>query len=139
MKLVKRYLLLMLVCVCLISNTAFASTNASAQIASYYMNAAAIGNGQIGIDFSITATGYMKEVGAREIYVYEIIPGGLSEKAHYDTSDEGMIETDLWFQSSYVIFDGVPGKSYYITVTIYAKDYNNQSDSRSQSFTVTAT
>ena len=139
MKLVKRFIPLLLACACLLSTTAFASTKASSQIASYYINAAAIGNGQIGIDFSITAVGIVKEVGAQEIYVYEITPYGLDEQAHYDTEDGGMIQTDMWFQSSYVIFDGVPGKTYYITVTVYAKDYNNQSDSREKAFTVTAT
>ena len=49
-----------------------------------------------------------------------------------------MILTDTWRQAEDIIFYGEAGKDYYINVTVYAKDYNNQSDSRNKSFYVTA-
>ena len=139
MKLVKRFIPLLLACACLLSTTSFASDKASDQIVSYYINAGAIGQGKINIDFSITCPGIMKEVGAQEIYIYEITPYGLDERVHYDTEDVDMISTDTWVHANYKTYYGSVGKTYYITVSVYAKDYNNKSDSRSQSFTVTAT
>lgn len=139
MKLVKRFVPVLLVCAFLAATPTTASARASAQISSYYIDAGPIGSGKIAIDFSITCPGIMKEVGAQDIYIYEITPNGLVERVHYDTEDVDMISTDTWVHAKYKTYYGSVGKTYYITVTIYATDYNNQSDSRSQSFTVTAT
>lgn len=139
MKLIKRFIPLLLLCACLLSTTAFASTKASDQIVSYFIAATPVGSGQIAIDFSITAPFNMKEIGAQEIYVYEVVGSRLEEKAHYTTEDVDMISLNTWVHAKYKTFNGVAGKTYYITVTVYAKDYNNQSDSREKSFTVTAT
>ena len=139
MKQVRRCVSILLACMCLLTSTAFASEKASDQIVSYFMYAAPMGNGEIGIDFSITATAKMEEIGAESITVYEITPSGYKLRAEYTKDDPGMIRTDSWVQTNTVYFDGVAGKTYYITVSVFATDYNGGSDSRSKSFTVTAT
>lgn len=138
MKQVRRCVSILLVCVLMLTTSAFAATKASDQIVSYSIYATPIGNGKITIDFTIMATGIMKEIGAEDIYVYEVTSHGLEQKVHYDKEDPEMILTDTWRQAEDIIFYGEAGKEYYITVTIYAKDYNNQSDSRFKSFYVTA-
>lgn len=139
MKQIKRCVSILLACMCLLTSTAFASEKASDQIATYSMYVAPMGNGQLGMDFSITAPGFMEEIGAENIFVYEIDGTDMILRAHYTKDDPGMIETDSWFQANTIYFDGVAGKTYYVTITVFATDYNGGSDSRSKSFTVTAT
>lgn len=139
MKQIRRCVSILLVCMFLLTSTAFASTKASDQIASYAMYVNPIGNGQIAIDFTITGLFNMKEIGAKEIYVFEKSGTSLIQKAHYTKGDPDMSTTDMFYKVGTVVFNGVAGKTYYITVSVFATDYNGGSDSRSRSFTVTAT
>lgn len=139
MKQIRRCVSILLACMCLLTSTVFASENASDQIASYFMYVAPMGNGQLGMDFSITAPYYMEEIGAESITVYEITSSGQKLRAEFTKDDDGMIETDSWFQANTLYFDGVAGKTYYVTITVFATDYDGGSDSRTKSFTVTAT
>lgn len=139
MKQVRRCVSILLACMFLLTSTAFAATNASDQIVSYSIYVAPVGNGRIGMEFTITSQGLMEEIGAENIYVYEVSGTNMIFKAHYAKDDPGMIEKDSWFQVNTLYFDGVAGKTYYVTVTVFATDYNGGSDSRTKSFTVTAT
>lgn len=139
MKQIKRCVSILLACMCLLTSSALAATNASDQIVSYSIYATPIGNGQITIDFTIMAPFNVEEIGAGEIYVFERSGTALIPAAHYTKDDPGMIRTDTFCQANSIIFDGVAGKTYYITVSVFATDYNGGSDSRSRSFTVTAT
>ena len=137
MKLVKRMVPLLLACALIMATPAFA--RASDQISSYYIGATPMGNGKIIIEFSITAPFYMQEIGAQSVTVFEVTGTNIVPKATYTTEDDHMISTDTWVHDDYVTFYGEAGKEYYITVTIYAKDYDGGSDSRFKDFTVTAT
>lgn len=139
MKQVRRCVSILLACMFLLTSTAFASEKASDQIASYAIYATPIGNGQISIDFTIRSIFNMAEIGAEEIYVFEKSGTSLIQKAHYTKDDPDMSTTDMFYKVGTVVFDGVAGKTYYITVSVFATDYNGGSDSRSKSFTVTAT
>ena len=139
MKQIRRCVSILLACMCLLTSTAFASEKASDQIASYSIYVAPAGDGQIGMEFSITAPDFMEEIGAKNITIYEITPSGYKLRAEYTKDDPGMIEIDSWFQANTLYFNGVAGKTYYVTVTVFATDYNGGSDSRTKSFTVTAT
>ena len=124
---------------CLLASTAFASENASDQIVAYSIYVEPVGNGQIGMEFSISAPYFMEEIGAESITIYEITPTGQKLRAEYTKDDPGMIATDAWVHLNTFYFDGVAGKTYYVTVTVFATDYDGGSDSRTKSFTVTAT
>lgn len=139
MRQMKQCVSILLVCMCLLTSTAFATEKASEQISSYSIYAAAMGNGQIGMEFSISAPYFMEEIGAESITIYEITPTGQKLQAEYTKDDSGMIATDAWVHLNSFSFDGVAGKTYYVTVTVFATDYNGGSDSRTKSFTVTAT
>lgn len=139
MKQVRRCVSILLVCVFLLTSTAFASTKASEQISSYRIYVAPAGDGQIGMEFSITAPNFMEEIGAQNIFIYEVSGTNMILRAHYTKDDPGMIRTDSWVQANTLYFNGVAGKTYYVTVTVFATDYDGGSDSRSKSFTVTAT
>ena len=139
MKLVKRIVPLLLACALLMATPAFASEKASDQISSYLIDVAPMGNGRIVIEFSITTPGIMKEVGAYSVVIVELSESGIIPKKTFTTEDDHMISTDTWVHDDHVTFYGEPGKEYYISVTIYAEDYDGGSDSRSKNFTVTAT
>ena len=137
MKLVKRMVPLLLACALIMATPAFA--RASDQISSYYIDATPMGNGEIIIEFSITAPFYMQEIGAKSVSVFEVTSTNFVPKATYTTEDDHMISTDTWVHDDYVTFYGEAGKEYYIIVTIYAKDYDGGSDSRHEDFMITAT
>ena len=139
MKQIRRCVSILLACMCLLTSTAFASEMASDQITMYSIYVAPAGDGQIGIEFTITAPRIMEEIGAKKITIYEITPSGYKFRDEYIKDDAGMIATDSWVQANTLYFDGVAGKTYYVTVTVFATDYDGGSDSRSRSFTVTAT
>ena len=139
MKQIRRCVSILLACMCLLTSTAFASENASDQIVAYSIYVEPAGDGQIGMEFSISARGFMEEIGAESITIYEITPTGRKLKADYTKDDPGMIATDAWVHLNTFYFDGVAGKTYYVTVTVFATDYDGGSDSRTKSFTVTAT
>lgn len=139
MKQVRRCVSILLACMFLLTSTAFASEKASDQIASYAVYVTPIGNGQISIDFTIRSIFNMAEIGAKEIYVFEKSGAALIQKAHYTKDDPDMSTTDMFYKVGTVVFDGVKGKDYYVTVTVFATDYNGGSDSRTKTYTVTAT
>lgn len=139
MKQIRRCVSILLACMCLLASTAFASENASDQIVAYSIYVEPVGNGQIGMEFSISAPYFMEEIGAESITIYEITPTGQKLRAEYTKDDPGMIATDAWVHLNTFYFDGVAGKTYYVTVTVFATDYDGGSDSRTKSFTVTAT
>ena len=139
MKQIRRCVSILLACMCLLTSTAFASENASDQIVAYSIYVEPAGDGQIGMEFSISAPYFMEEIGAESITIYEITPTGQKLRAEYTKDDPGMIATDAWVHLNTFYFDGVAGKTYYVTVTVFATDYDGGSDSRSKSFTVTAT
>lgn len=139
MKQIRRCVSILLACMCLLTSTSFASEKASDQIVAYSIYVEPVGNGQIGMEFSISALDFMEEIGAESITIYEITPSGYKLRGEYTKDDSGMIATDAWVHLNTFYFDGVAGKTYYVTVTVFATDYNGGSDSRTKSFTVTAT
>lgn len=139
MKQIKRYVSILLACMCLLTSSALAATNASDQIVSYFIDAGPMGNGRIGIDISITARAAMEEIGGENIYVYEVSGTNMIPKAHYTKEYPNMMSEDSWVHTKTLYFYGEAGKTYYISVTVFAKDYNGGADSRTKSFTVTAT
>lgn len=139
MKQIRLCVSILLACLCLLTCTAFATEKASDQITMYSIYVAPAGDGQIGMEFTITAPRIMEEIGAESITIYEITPSGYELRAEYTKDDSGIIATDAWVKANTLYFDGVAGKTYYVTVTVFATDYNGGSDSRTKSFTVTAT
>ena len=137
MKLIKRIVPLLLACALILATPAFA--RASDQISSYLIDVAPVGNGRIIIELSITSPGIMRELGAQRITVEEISGSTKIPKATYTTEDDHMTSKNSWVHDDYVTFYGEVGKEYYITVTIFAEDYDGGSDSRFKDFTVTAT
>lgn len=124
----------LLLLACLLSISAHAATNASDQIFAYEAEAVACGNGKIAIEFSIEGTGYMNNIGAKKIKIYED-NGRLVDV--FLKSDEGMTISNKVSYGNTKYFYGTPGMRYEIVVIVFAED-DRGSDSRSLTVYVTA-
>lgn len=82
------------------------------------------GSGSFSVEFDVDATRVMKELGAKEITIYEQQSNGTYEEVktftRYNTS--GLIDTNVITADGGVTYGGTVGTRYYATVAIYAKD-----------------
>ena len=67
MKVFRRCASMILACVILLGTSAYAVSRSSEQIYRYYLDAGSGDNGLIAVDFTISATGTMKNIGAETI------------------------------------------------------------------------
>lgn len=136
MKQLKRCASILLVCALLIATPVFATTKASEQITWYFIDGGSMGNGQIAVDFSIVGTGEMKQIGAQSISIYKLGASGYELEESFDKDDPGMTATNSWEYGNTIYYQGEVGEDYRIVVTLFAKDMNNDSDSRSKTLYV---
>lgn len=137
MKKFRRAFLLALISVFCLTAAAQAATHASAQIASYAINSGSISDGEIFIDFSITGAGYMKKIGAERIDIYDLNSSSTNPVKTFSEDDAGMSADDTYIYGNSIYYPGVSGHTYRVEVTVFAKDYNDDSDSRSKTFIFT--
>ena len=89
------------------------------------------GNGEVRVYFNVTGTGYMDELGALRIELYESTDGvnwtGVKTFTHYSTS--GMLSYNDNYHSGYVSYSGVAGRHYQAYVCVWGGK-NGDGDSR---------
>lgn len=137
MKKFRRAFLLALISVFCLTAAAQAATNASSQIAIHFMDAGSISEGEIIIDFSITGAGFMKKIGAERIDIYDLNSSGTNPVKTFLEDDTGMSAYDTYKFGNSIYYPGVSGHTYRVDVTVFAEDYNGDSDSRSKTFIFT--
>ena len=141
MKLFKRCLAISSLCVVLLVTSVFASVKASEQIYRYYLNVTSGSNGIIYVDFSISATGIMKNIGVESIAIYK---NGAHGWEYVDRLEAGDVDmdgmelsvSDMPHHGGTIKYPGGSNQEYQVIVTVFAEDYNNDSDSRSKTFIV---
>lgn len=110
-----------------------ASAVTSASDYFWYIEAVAIptSDGEFIVEFDVSTTKIMEEVGASAIYIYEQQSDGKYEVVEtftrYNTT--GLIDTSAACAYGKVYYQGTPGVKYFATVVLYAKD-SNGSESR---------
>lgn len=124
---VKKFLgmILALSIVCALAVPAFAATpRASDYFALTEAWATPTGGGSFIVEFDINATDIMKELGAKEITIWEKQDDGSYEEVktftRYNTS--GLIDTNVAVAYGKVTYQGTAGTKYYATVALYAKN-----------------
>ena len=137
MKKLKRTLALTLFFLFCLTAAAQAATQASAQIAKYAMNAGAYSTGEILVDFSITGCGIMKKIGAEKIEIYDLEYSSTDPVKTFREDDAGMSLEDDYTHVNTIHYWGIVGHRYKVIVTVFAEDYEGESDSRSKTFTFT--
>lgn len=114
---------------------------AAAQVrASYYLDAYNAyvylpGNGNVQVWFDVSGTGYMDEIGALSIEIYECSTNSSNindwtwKKTFTHDSTSGMLSYNDDFHSGHVTYSGTAGKYYKAYVTIWAGK-NGDGDAR---------
>ena len=98
-------------------------TRGSDYFAAHVVQAFAIGNGKVLVEFDIDATDMMDEIGASKIRIYEQQSNGTYSNVYtYTRDDDGMMFTNDCFANSDVTYQGVSGRKYYAAVSLYCKD-----------------
>ena len=115
----------------LLSIPAMAAEQASYYLTSYDSESVHVGDGEISINFDVTATGIMDKVGATEIIVYENVLGNWALYYSFDENDTDMISRDDYFHAGTVYCPGYENGYFKVVTYIYAEDYSGGSDMRS--------
>ena len=102
---------------------------ASKYIAKTTTGVVALSGGKLEFAFDITATDIMKDVGALEVYIYEV---GVSDPVWYHYyKDPGcgyMMGHNTSSHTFDVTYTGTPGHKYYANVTFYAGEHGVAGD-----------
>ena len=120
-----------LIIIAMINTTAFAAApndpvdpQANSYIAKTTVGIAPLGNGKIEIDFAVTATNLMPDVGATRVTIYR--EGG-TIVATYIYTDPGygyMMGHNRVSQTATVTYQGVSRQRYYAIVSFYSGNLN---------------
>lgn len=119
-----RTIALGLILVALLGTVAFASTQANPYIAATSVVVDAPGKGVIDVDFTITGTGTMKDIGALRVDLYNEDGTWYDSHDYRDKGYDYMMTTDDYSHGGIVSFDCVKGNKYFAQVYYYAGDLN---------------
>ena len=125
----KRILSLLCALVMILSLPVVACAADAEPRASYYFSctdvrAYAEDNGRILIEIDVDATHTMQEVGASDVWIYEVYSNGDYEIVYSYTKEDypNLIWTNSTCAYVDVTYQGTVGKQYFATVACYAKD-----------------
>lgn len=124
-------IILVVILTALLSTTAFAAeSRASALIFSHSCVASADADGEINVTFSITGKGIMSRIGAQSMSFY--IKNGTSWKLveSYTEYYVGMSAMNKVTYDNTITYQGTAGADYKVVVTLFVKDSDGASDTR---------
>lgn len=95
---------------------------ASDYLSSYRGYVSVAGSGKIHLCFSVTGTGYMDQLGALQIAVYESTDkeSWTWKKTYSSNTYSSMIGTNKLYHSGYFTYQGVAGRYYKAYIGVYA-------------------
>lgn len=106
----------------LLCTAASAVVRSSAYLDGYSAMLTADPKGEMIITLDVTGVGYMPELGAKKIYVYESTDGEEFHRiAIYESSDyPQLMGSGTFFYEDVITFQGTVGRYYYATAFVYA-------------------
>lgn len=106
----------------LLCTAASAAVESSAYLDGYSVMMTAQSHGVMAITLDVTGVGYMPEIGAKEIYVYESTNGTdfYWIKTYKSEDYPKMMGSGYIFYEDVLSFQGVVGRYYYATACVYA-------------------
>ena len=139
----KTLLTLVLTCIMVISlltvpAMASSTMRASSLIVRHSCTAAATGDGEISVDFSITGKAVMSRIGAQSIYYYVQNGNSWILEGSYNQYTSGMSKTSAQKYANTIYYQGTPDVKYKVIVTLFVKDSSGTTDTRDYTFYVTA-
>lgn len=114
------------------------SPDASAYINSYSVSIINGGSGKLKVQFDITGTGTMTQIGASCIKIYKSNGTHVATIWHYDSGRSGMMGSNKAYHSDLETYTVTPG-SYYVKITFYAKNSSGADAKTFQTGTKTIT
>lgn len=118
----KRMIAVAMVFVMMLGLAAHAAERASNYISYKGGGIIATGNGGMVVEFSVTATGMMDELGASVIHIYNEDNDLEATIRYTDPGCSDMMTTNDYSWDGEVYWEGVSGESYYAVITFYAKN-----------------
>ena len=126
MKKLSKKIVCMLLLVCMLSSSlvAFAATQASAYLSRYSASLTARSGGKISVTVDVTGTGYMTDIGASDIYIYESTDNVNFTCVSSFSSDmyPRMLCSGTTYFDTPITYAGTPGRYYIASVHFYAAD-----------------
>lgn len=120
-----------IVIIAMFSTTAFAAApndaatpQANSYIAKTTVGIVALGSGKIEVDFSVTATRRMTDVGAMFVDIYNASGKCVKTYTYTDSGYSYMMDHNSAKHTASVTYQGVSGQRYYAIVSFYAGDLN---------------
>lgn len=124
-------LALVLTLITLLATTAAAAEmRASLLIASHSCVASADADGEINVTFSITGKRIMSRIGAQSMYFYVKNGSVWTLEKSYGQYSTGMSTTNKVTYDNTITYQGTKGAEYKIVVTLFVKDSDGASDTR---------
>ena len=105
-------------------------TRASKLIISHSCVASADADGEINVTFSITGKGIMSRIGAQSMYFYVKSGSAWTLEKSYGQYSAGMNTTNKVTYDNTITYQGTKGAQYKIVVTLFVKDSEGASDTR---------
>lgn len=131
---VKTYISLFL-CACLVAACATVPASASAKastiIASHSCEVTADEDGEIAVEFTVSAKNVVSRIGAEYIRFYVYDGGSWTLEKSYGMYNTGMSRTNSGTHSNTMYYQGQTGARYKVEVSLFAKATDGTSDSRS--------
>ena len=105
---------------------AAASERSSAYLSSYRAFLTADGNGEISVTVDVSGRGYMTDIGAETIYIYESTDNAyFTLVATYEAEDyPDMMGSGTLYYETPIIHEGTAGRYYSAIVDVYAGNAN---------------
>ena len=110
----------------------------SAYIASMNAEIVAAGSGKVRIEFAVTGTGIMTQIGANVIRIYTSSGTLVEIYGYYNAGYEDMMGYNKGRHSGDITHSGTAGQSYYAVVTGYAKNSSGSDSKIYTTSTITA-
>lgn len=122
-----------------IGNASAAEMRASHNLDGYHVTLVANGGGSMKIIVSIDGAGEQEKIGVQQVDIdHKTSPD--ADWSFYDTlygsTHPEFYAYKSWSYEGGIFFDGIPGETYRVTVTVYAKDKNGSDTGYVSSFAV---
>lgn len=114
----------------LTATVAAAETRASTLIASHSCIASMETDGEINVTFSITGKKIMSRIGAQSMYFYVKDGNTWTLSKSYGQYSAGMSTTNKVTYDNTITYQGTAGAQYKIVVTLFVKDSEGETDTR---------
>lgn len=125
----------------ILTTAASAAETSSAYLDGYRAFLTADGNGEISVTVDVSGRGYMTEIGAQTIYIYESTNNAnFTRVATYEAEDyEEMLGSGSFYYETPITHQGTAGRYYFAVVDVYAANASGSDTKEYETVSIRAT